>query len=265
MNRRCLLLVVAILPAMVFTLAIQHTDKAASQQQVMRVLAWSPNTFTCHMYLPLIVAPSLLVNGDFEVPPPWPAQDGREEVQVAPGWQAWWFDQPPSYVQVPANCAADSVPACYWIRPEFHDSSAKVHGGLYAQKYFSFGRMHEAGLFQQVSGITPGVTLTFSVYMRAWMCDYNPSERCDRGRYSNSPTDMHLRIGIDPTGGIDPTSLNVVWSDEKSAWDEWVKFEISAVAQSDTVTVFTHSRPEWDVVRLVNEVYVDDAVLLVAP
>ncbi len=210
--------------------------------------------------------PNLLVDGDFEAPPTWPQQDGIGEVQVAPGWRAYYLDHAPSYVQVPINCSGPKQRAdCYWMRPEFRDNTAfanRTRSGLRSQKYFSFGRMHEAGLMQTVGGITPGSIMHFSIYTQAWQC-YNPDKCGKNGIKSDQPADMHLRVGIDPTGGRDPFSPNIVWSAEQPAFDRWVEFSVEAVARSNTVTVFTHSRPEWTYARLDNDVYLDDASLVV--
>jgi LysM repeat protein len=212
------------------------------------------------------VSDNLLVDGDFEAPDPWVKQDAIEEVQIAPGWRAWYLDAPPAYVKSPTNCekAADGY-HCYWMRPEFRtnvDFAHRIHGGLRSQKYFSYGRMHEAGLLQRVRGISPGARVRFSIWMQAWMC-FNPDECGKGGILSDAPSDMHLRVGIDPLGGTDPFTPTVVWSVEKPAWDEWVQFQVETVAISDTVTVFTHSRPEWDWARNNNDVYLDDASLLI--
>ena len=104
------------------------------------------------------------MDGNFEAPTPWPLQDGIGEVQVALGWRAWYLDVAPSYVKAPSNCDRGSRYDCYWMRPEFRNNEAasfpdRVHSGLRSQKYFSYGRMHEAGLYQRVSGITPGTTV----------------------------------------------------------------------------------------------------------
>jgi LysM repeat protein len=74
---------------------------------------------------------------------------------------------------------------------------------------------------------------------------------------------MHLKVGIDPYGGTDPFSSNVVWSPEREAYDQWVEFAAQTKAQGDAVTVFTHSRAEFDWARQTNDVYVDDANLAV--
>jgi hypothetical protein len=225
--------------------------------------------------------PNLLQNGDFEGGgETWPQQDGIGEVQVPPGWRAYYVDKPPKYVVRPEFCyeidPAAPVPkpkpkddGCFWARPEFRDvknvadTKNRVHSGMRAQKYFTYGRMHEAGLMQRVTGITPGSQLRFSAFMEAWMCN-DFIEACDGGRKSQNATTMHLKVGIDPTGGTNPFSPDIVWSGEGDSFDRWTLFSVEAAAMSDAVTVFTHSRPEWtDFARVNNDVYVDDASLIV--
>jgi LysM repeat protein len=209
---------------------------------------------------------NLLVDGDFESPSPWPMQNGIGEVQVAPGWRAWYLDSPPSYVETPVNCNDTDRPDCYWMRPEFRDTVAaaapnRVRSGIRAQKYFSFGRMHEAGLMQTVTGVTPGMSLRFSIFMQAWMC--HEMDACGKyGEVSDAPSNMHLRVGIDPYGGTDPFSSSIIWSPEQEAFDRWAEFAVEAKAQAYAVTVFTHSRADWGWARQSNDVYLDDASLV---
>ena len=220
---------------------------------------------------------NLLQNGDFEGGgDTWPFYNGVAEVQVPPGWKAYYADVPPPYVVRPEYCYDMVTPkpkpmdnGCFWARPEFRDiktgagTANRIHSGVRAQKYFTYGRMHEAGLFQQVTGITPGAQLRFSVYMQAWMCN-DFLAACDGGRKSQNSTTMHLRVGIDPTGGTNPYGPNVIWSREVDSFDYWTLYKVEAVVQGDTATVFTHSRPEWvDFARVNNDVYVDDASLVV--
>ncbi len=207
---------------------------------------------------------NLLVNGDFEWVDPalgrWPYKDGIPEVQVCPGWRAFYLDNPPPYAQVPE----------YWRRPEFRDVIAgefpdRVRSGHRAAKYFSFAGQHEAGFYQQVSGITPGTPLRFSVYMQTWSC--MPADEwniCPTGTKSNEPAPMRTKVGIDPTGGTNPWAATVVWSPEIEAYDVWTYFQVEATAQHSTVTVFTYSRADWTdtFFRVHNDVYVDDASLI---
>ncbi len=216
---------------------------------------------------------NLLRNGDFEeggIGQAWPFQDGIPEVQVAPGWRAFWLDNPPPYAVIPSNCVGKDT-GCYWARPEFRglmaaDFAYRVHGGQLSQKYFTFGRQHEAGLYQQVSGITPGVRLRFSVYLETWSCLAEGAwNNCPTAPNSNKPAPMHTKVGIDPTGGTNPWASTVVWSQEVETYDHWTNFWVEATAEADTVTVFIYSRPDWvdGWPRINNDVYVDDAALVV--
>ena len=215
---------------------------------------------------------NLLVNGDFEMGAgeAWPFQDGIPEVQIAPGWRAYYVDNRPAYAKIPYHCAPEDI-NCAWGRPEFRGASAaefayRIHGGFLSQKYFSWNRQHEAGLYQQVSNIQPGTPLRFQVYMQTWSClpegEWN---NCPTGHLSNQPAPMHTRVGIDPTGGANPWAATVIWSAEIDAYDVWTLFSVDAVAQASTVTVFTYSRADWPEPwpRISNDVYIDDAILIV--
>jgi len=208
---------------------------------------------------------NLLVNGDFEWWDwdirSWPFQDGTPEVQVCPGWRAFYLDEPPAGVTEPEM----------WKRPEFRDVKAseyayRVRSGNLAQKYFTFGGQHIAGLYQQVSGIEPGTPLRFSIYMQTWSCMAGDEgwNICPTGYKSNNPPPMHTKVGIDPTGGTDFWSANVVWGPELNAYDVWTLFQVDAVAQNSAVTVFTYSYADWfdSIFRMHNDVYIDDASLV---
>ncbi len=215
---------------------------------------------------------NLLVNGDFEggsAGDAWPMQDGIPEIQVAPGWSAFWIDNPPpSYAVMPVHCGGD--PGCiYWGRPEFRGcvrsaDPLRIHSGNLAQKFHSFSRQMEAGIYQRVEGITPGENLHFQAWVQTWSCmaaeQWNV---CPTGNLSNSPAPMHVRVGIDPTGGTNPWAGNIVWSAEGNAWDVYTLFQVEAVAEASAVTAFVYHRTDWQdgIYRPNNDVYVDDAAL----
>lgn len=46
------------------------------------------------------------------------------------------------------------------------------------------------------------------------------------------------QIGIDPTGGSDHLSPNIVWSERTSLDQEWVQLTAEAIAENDIITVF---------------------------
>lgn len=216
--------------------------------------------------------PNLLRNGDFEEGGPgqaWPFQDGIPEVQVAPGWRAFYLDNPPPYVVAPDYCQGDV--RCAWGRPEFrgvasYEFAYRVRSGQLAQKYFSWNRQHEAGLYQQVGGIQPRTHLRFSVWIHTWSCmpATGTWSECRTTPLSDNPAPMHIWVGIDPTGGTDWSAPTVVRSPEGNAYDQWTLFQVEATAQSSTVTVFIHTRADWTdrIPRINNDVYIDDASLV---
>ena len=175
------------------------------------------------------------------------------EVQVAHGWLGWWL-QPNEDKQHPSAGAKIA-----WHRPEWREANCgvvcanRVRSGTDAQKYFTFFSVHDAGMYQQVSGVTPGTQLQFSVYMQAWStdADYGPS---------NGVQHMGMRVGIDPFGGTDAFSPNVVWSTPFDTFDTWGLYTIQAAAQAGTVTVFTRSTPLYGSQH--NDIYLDDASLV---
>jgi LysM repeat protein len=120
-----------------------------------------------------------------------------------------------------------------------------------------------AGVYQQVSGITPGARLNFSAYTQAFNCSddrgcFGPAGRLG---YSYEPGENFVRLGIDPTGGTNPFSSSVVWSSYANPLDAFVQQSVEAVAQSDKATVFVWSAPQYPEKHL--ETFVDSASLVV--
>jgi LysM repeat protein len=193
-----------------------------------------------------------------------------QTVQVAEGWQGWWQipssdRQAPDYYQYPNYCGRSAPDGCVaWHNPEYRDTRnapqdpPRIRSGENSQKYFTFWSVHEAGVYQTVTGVRPGSLLRFSIYMEVWSAS-KAGEGEPNPHFSFGQSSMHLRVGIDPTGGNDPWSKDIVWSTEHEAYDQFTRFEVEAVARSSKVTVFTHSRPEFPMEH--NDVYVDDAEL----
>ncbi len=193
-----------------------------------------------------------------------------QTVQVADGWHAWWQipstdRKAPDYYLYPNYCGRSAPDNCVaWHNPEYRDTRSspqdppRIRSGENSQKYFTFWSVHEAGVYQTVTGIRPGSLLRFSIYMEAWSAT-KLSEGEPNPHFSFGQSSMHLRVGIDPTGGNDPWSKDIVWSTEHEAYDQFTLYEVEAVARSNKVTVFTHSRPEYPMEH--NDVYVDDAEL----
>jgi hypothetical protein len=135
-----------------------------------------------------------------------------------------------------------------------------VRNGELAQQWFhSYGNF-EAGVLQQVSNIPVGSKLRFEIWGMSWSCDKEDRGNCTHAT-SGDPSPMRFKIGIDPTGGGDPFSPAIVWSAENNAYDQWTLFQIEAVAQKPTVTVYVYSYPLYR--SQDNNIYVDDASLVI--
>lgn len=196
---------------------------------------------------------------------------------VADKWAGWFLNPPPCpvghpgcFIQCPLNCVQPSGNCsndngCSWAQPEFSRADYflypyRVRSGQGAQQYFGFGRMFDGGVYQRVN-VQPGRWYEFSVWMQTWMC-YN-YDLCNGGRRSDEPTTMHLRVGLDPTGGMDPIAASVIWGPEGDSFDVWSLFSVRAQAQGSKMTMFTRAWPDWGGghLRLNNNVYLDDADL----
>lgn len=109
---------------------------------------------------------------------------------------------------------------------------ADTFWGKPSVRLWSDGGTFVAGIFTQVGGLTPGATYYASV---GWFAP-DPWQGDNFGR----------RLGIDPTGGTDPNSPNVVWGPEwrgpgkvlNDSNPGMPNIDVSAVARGGTVTVF---------------------------
>jgi LysM repeat protein len=189
---------------------------------------------------------------------------------VPSGWSAWWrqpnnnFDDPYYFITWPAYCPErKSTPAdCIaHHNPEYRDTlggpqdtgpSRKVAGDN-SQKYFTFYSIHEAGLYQVIGGVKPGDRLRFSVYMEGWSTGTNDPYHSDLNQH------MNFQVGIDPTGGNNPWSSNIVWTAPAESFDKFTQFSVEAVARNNVVSVWTKSLPELALQHV--DVYVDEASL----
>lgn len=98
-------------------------------------------------------------------------------------------------------------------------------------RMWSNGGTFVAGIYTQVGGLQPGVAYKASM---GW-------------GGPNEPDAFGRRLGIDPTGGADPNASTVVWGPMHRGPGRFLNYpppkpniDVSAVAQSSTVTVFVY-------------------------
>ena len=201
----------------------------------------------------LAQGPNLLQNGGFERPyVPMPI---KENCRIAAPWVPYYFEG-----------SADETSVGYRVAPEYKAAFRedfpynRVRSGELSQQYFhSFGNF-EGGVYQQVPNVQVGAKLRFELWGLTWSCDNESKGNCG-GATSGDPSPMRFRIGIDPTGGVDPFNPAIVWSPEQNAYDTWTLFQVDAVAKSSTVTAFVYAYPVYR--SQDNNVYLDDASLVV--
>lgn len=97
-----------------------------------------------------------------------------------------------------------------------------------------------------VGGATNGGNINGGVYQRvmaqsgrtyqlsAWVRTYCTNVNVTKGYLPVT------RIGIDPYGGTDPASINVMWTPYTISQDAWTHEAMAAVAMSDYITVFLY-------------------------
>ena len=166
-------------------------------------------------------------------------KNGDSRLQIPNEWDAWW---------------AESPEGCENFRPNFNLSTGvpeRIHEGAAAASYWARYQTYNAGLIQQVSGVTSGTIYRFVIWGHMWSTTDDTSKKSD--------SEVRMRIGIDPTGGTNPFSDQIVWSDALNAVDTYQKFTVEATAQNNVITVFTKAKPNWCVTQ--SDTYWDDAKL----
>lgn len=186
--------------------------------------------------------PNLLANPSFE--------GGMYHVSlsnfIADGWSYWYQSR-----------ATDDARGWYLPEPEYGliaNRPGQAHGGNKSQRWFNTWAIHNAGLYQRVK-VPADSWLRFSIWMFDWSSESDV--------FGLSDSFHHKWVGIDPTGGTDPFSPEVVWGREDRTMDLWDELAVIAQARGDTVTVFVRETPEYSVKH--NDVLVDDAALVTIP
>jgi LysM repeat protein len=178
------------------------------------------------------------------------------EIYTPQGWVTFWSEG-----VNPADGRHYGRPECKVIpnAPPFVGPPARVRSGNYAIMQFGFWRSIDSGVYQTVSNLSPGATVQASAYAHTWTCndDQHGAMSCD------NPDDPNVvfRVGIDPNGGTDPWSPNVVWASGFSRDTYRLIGPVQAtVGESGRVTVFLRATAKWPFKH--NDVYWDDAALV---
>ena len=140
--------------------------------------------------------------------------------------------------QIPSGWTPFSWPGSAGLSYQYNsdcegcNTADKAQGSL---RMWSDGYAFHAGVYTQVGGVQAGANYRASLWFGS------PDT-------PGSASSFQRRIGIDPTGGTDPTSPNVVWGPWATGWGRILNYspsdashiniDVEAVAQSSTVTVY---------------------------
>jgi len=202
---------------------------------------------------------NLLNNASFEGGWWRKTHTGQEfgEIFVPEGWVAYWSAEK-TVPHDPNNTVGYGRPEMHVINrePPFLDP-LRVHSGNRALKFFTFWRIHDAGIYQQVTGVTPGATLEATAQAQAWSSQQDDAHTSDgagtgaffklEGQTDNAvQRNFTFKVGIDPTGGTDPWADSVVWGQGAHIYNVYAQVPaVQATAQGTKVTVFLRSTVLW--------------------
>lgn len=170
--------------------------------------------------------------------------NGDTSRRVAPNWTPWNLSR------------GTGDPTWANITPQYRRATNpnRIRSGNGAQELFELFATFTAGVYQRVN-VAAGAPLRFSAFLNVW------STTRDNPDLSLEPAAVSLEVGIDPTGGTDPTSRNIVWSQPERFYDEYRQLSVTATAAANTVTVFVRAVAREPIRH--NHVYIDDASLIV--
>lgn len=190
-------------------------------------------------------------------------QQGIQEINVPQGWVAWWREGTVDctiYLSLPTDgqCPTLQDPDTIYKRPEFTVVSQiqypnRVRDGQAARFFCVFG-VCQGGYMQRVQ-TTPGANYVFSAYGFSWCSQgdtINVSQLATRDDFLN----CEIAVGIDPTGGIDPLSPNIIWS-TANIYDSFSLLATPPVtATTNVMTLYIRGRSLWGLKH--NDFHFDD-------
>ncbi len=179
------------------------------------------------------------------------------EIFTPEGWVTWWQE------------GEFKRPECKVIpnEPPFNGNPEKgepkrIYEGYYSGLCFTFYGKQNAGYYQVVRNLPPGSIVEGSFYAHAWACGDDEHQ----ARSCSDPYAFYFRVGIDPNGGTDPFSPNVVWSQPYYYYDNFGRVGPvqATVGEAGVVTFFMQAYAKWQLKH--NDAYWDNASLvLVTP
>ena len=199
---------------------------------------------------------NLLTNPGHEYPGSYYA--GRGELNTSWNWIPFWQESP----------AGVDARDQYYRTPEFrpavaHDYPYRVNSGGGSNHWFNYFALNKnAGVLQEVDGLTIGQAVRFSSWVELWSS--NDNDTLHVPALSTNDGNMQIRVCIDQDGG----PRNMLDTEMKcSPWyqpyDKWVQVSVDGVAKAAKVAVLIHTRASIPVEH--NDAFGDDSCFEVLP
>lgn len=196
-------------------------------------------------------AAPFLTNGSFEI------IEGAGPTRTAPPWRSF-----------PVVGGGDGGDQSGYVGPYFPNrwfQGIRAHDGQFFGAAAASWDRKQGGFFQRVQAV-PGMTYTARAFI-ATVAN------------GGAPWDCQVWLGIDPKGGVDPGPAQdpnvpgpppapwITWSagpthGSNTTPPEWIETSVSAVAESNVITVFVRFQQKWPIFFNITAV---DAVTLEGP
>lgn len=169
-----------------------------------------------------VAAQNLLKNGDMEQ-----SHGNGMDLTAPPNWQVW--------SNAGSGLVGRSLP-----RGQEIASNVGVYQGNASFDAYKGWSAYRVVIYQNVEGLQAGSTVRASAFGRIWSCnlEMDDNDPCLFDPIpSESNTNATFRVGIDPTGAMDPNGANIVWSSPSAPYANFQQMTVDAQATGDKVTV----------------------------
>jgi hypothetical protein len=117
------------------------------------------------------------------------------------------------------------------------------------------GNNSDAYIYQRVQNVVAGQDYTFSGWV---LTAHRENDTFKYDVWDRNDRLIHIRLGIDPTGGTDPTAASVQWTPRMYSHLRYTQVAKTTFAQSNVITVFVRMNGQGGQWHLYG---VDDCVL----
>ncbi len=190
------------------------------------------------------VGDNLLQNPSFDdASAPWPDVEG---IAVPEYWSPFWKTEGTPITYDPDNTEGYQRPEMRVINGSVpFDNPPRVMDGIQALYVYGGNKVFDGGVYQQVT-ISIGDRLCLTGFAHAWSAHQSGDATTSRLLTDDDRKNMNFMLGIDPTGGTNAYSAQVVWSPTVHIYDSYEA--IPPVLTESThllVTVFVRGYTMW--------------------